>query len=148
MIVKISFSIILAVLHRVVRHWSAADEAATRNEKQRNLPVLFCRSITNHKYLIVLVLFWTLFTGCHISQCTLLCVHYWCCRFLVFEFLQVRPGDEKQMSINSPREDWGPSLKTNDNAQSQVDSPTAAIENTPGDQVRTHTLFHGSLRLF
>lgn len=40
-LVKISFPIILAVLHCSIRQSAAADEAANSNENQRNLSVLF-----------------------------------------------------------------------------------------------------------
>lgn len=144
MLVKISFNIILVVLHCVIRHWSAADEAATRNEKQCNLPVLFCLLIANHKYLICLGFFYMLsHLLMHFALCKLRC-----CRFLVFESVQVGAEGEEQMSKNSPREDRGPSLTSNDNTQNQVESSTAAIENTPEDQVRMHALLCGGLWLF
>lgn len=74
-------------------------------------------------------------------------MHFGCCRFLSFESLQVRTGAEEQMSKNGPGEDQGPSLTSNENTQNQVESSTAATENTPEDQVRKHAFTYGGFTI-
>lgn len=98
MLVKISFSVILALLHCVIRHWSAADGAATRNEKQCNLPGLFCLPITYHKYLICLGFgFGTVYRLSH------LLMHFALCVISMWQVLRVRvrPGQSWGWGVRS-----------------------------------------------